>query len=96
MHLGLIEAFKSTIRYGPLFERQEAFELLGQRRTKTLVIAGRLDPMIVADELKEDIETCMGTNKVEWRLIEGGHDTPCTHPEEIVDMIHDFWGDGNA
>jgi hypothetical protein len=96
LHQGLIDSFKSTIRYGPIFGRQEAYNLLGQRQSKTLVMGGTIDPIIIADQLKEDIVAAMGDDKVEWRLIEGAHNIPYTNSKEIVDIISKFWGNGSA
>lgn len=33
----------------------------------------------------------IGADKVEWRVIDGAHDFPVTHYQEVVEKISDVW-----
>jgi hypothetical protein len=68
----------SSVRYAPVSGRQAAYERLGLRKDKILIIAATHDPIIVAKELKVDAEGLLGPEKVEWRVIDGAHDIPIT------------------
>lgn len=55
-----------------------------------MVIAESNDPVVVAEELYEDANKAMG-ERLEWRVLEGGHDVTIRKPREIVDGICEAW-----
>jgi surfactin synthase thioesterase subunit len=38
-----------------------------------------------------DAKEVIGAGKVEWRIIEGGHEFPITRGEEVVEKINEVW-----
>jgi len=46
----------------------------------------------IADELNEDAKATIGEDRLEWRVIEGGHEFPISRPDEVVDEIAGVWG----
>ena len=46
----------------------------------------------IADELHEDSKEAIGADKVEWRVIEGGHEFPIASPDKVVKEIAGIWG----
>jgi hypothetical protein len=82
----------SSIRFAPVTGQQESWKRLGLRPDKTLILAGRTDPIIIPQELRPDAESLLGREKVEWRLIEGAHDFPITESGRVVGEICGFWG----
>jgi hypothetical protein len=50
-----------------------------------------MDSVIVPRELREDAEEAAGSEKVEWREIEGGHEFPITRAEDVVREISGVW-----
>ncbi|KAK4547166.1 hypothetical protein LTR36_001387 [Oleoguttula mirabilis] len=59
---------------------------------KVLVLLGRQDSVIVADEIDEDAKGTMGEGNVEVVKFEGAHDLPIVNAEGCVDAIAAFWG----
>lgn len=43
-------------------------------------------------ELEADATEIIGKNKIEWRVIDGGHEFPLTRAEEVVKEICGVWG----
>lgn len=62
----------------------------GLREGKVLLLLGRSDNVVLADEVDEDARTVLGEG-VEVHVIEGGHEVPITHPEVVVSRIVEFW-----
>ncbi len=97
VHAGFTTSILSTGFHMPVTGQQETWRRLGRlRQDRFLVIVGSHDPIVVAQELKEDVMEVLGVDKVEWRVIDGMHDIPGTAPGEIVDAISTFWGIGKA
>ena len=91
-HMGFVKAFCSSIKYSSIEQREESWKKLKERGEQVLVIAGRTDPVIIADELREDVFKVVGEEKVRWRVVDSAHDFPITKLEEVVDEIRYFWG----
>ena len=91
-HQGFVASFVSSIRYASITGKKEMWTLLGERSDKILVMAGNTDPVIVPAELEEDAAEAMGRDKLEWRVIDGGHEFPITRSGEVVEEISRFWG----
>jgi pimeloyl-ACP methyl ester carboxylesterase len=82
----------SSVRFAPVTGQQQAWKRLGSRPDRTLIFAGRTDPIIFPRELRPDAEALLGPEKVEWRLIDGAHDFPITESQRVVKEICAFWG----
>ncbi|KAF8866520.1 alpha/beta-hydrolase [Acephala macrosclerotiorum] len=91
-HEGFIKSFISSIKHSSIEEKQETWVKLGTRNDKALIIAGSTDPVIIAKELRQDAETVIGPENVEWRTIDGGHEFPITNADEVVAMVSEAWG----
>jgi hypothetical protein len=90
-HEGFVRSFMSSIKNASIEGRQETWRKLGKREDKVLIIAGKMDSVIVPRELREDAEEAAGREKVEWREIEGGHEFPITRAEDVVREISGVW-----
>jgi hypothetical protein len=42
--------------------------------------------------LQVDAAEAIGAEKLEWRVIDAGHELPMTHAEEVVREISGVWG----
>ncbi len=82
----------SSIRFAPISGQNAIWETLSKRPSKTLIIAGKMDPIILYDELKSDAMKAIGAEKIEWKTVHGTHDFPSTLPEETLQGICEFWG----
>ena len=59
---------------------------------RILVICGRVDPVIVSDELEGDIVAILGSSEdVTFETVDAGHDFPATRSVQVVHLITDFW-----
>lgn len=91
VHAGFLNSFMSTVRHALEIGQPEAWKRLRLRKDKILIIAASHDPIIKAEELKEDAMEVLGADKLEWRLIDGAHDIPITDARKIVSEICGFW-----
>lgn len=89
---GFFTSFLSTLTHFSATGHQESWKRLRLLRGKTLIIGGSTDPIVNAEELKEDSIKLLGADKLEWRLIDGAHDFPATDPDKVVNEICGFWG----
>lgn len=90
-HNGFVHAFMSSIRHAPILGQHETWRKLAQREKKTLVIAGAKDPIIYAEELREDLTELIGNESFEYRVLEGAHDFPIVDAERVVNDIWAYW-----
>ena len=58
---------------------------------KVLIICGKKDVLILANELGEDAAKCLGPGNFDLKEVDAGHDLPVTRSREIVDFIQEFW-----
>lgn len=91
-HEGFVRSFISSIRNASIEGQREKWARLGERKDKTLIVVGFSDSVIVHDELKEDAFGAIGEEKIEWRVIDAGHEFPITKSEEVVAEISAAWG----
>jgi pimeloyl-ACP methyl ester carboxylesterase len=91
-HNGFVKSFCNSIKHSSIERRQESWKMLGEREDQVLIVAGRTDPVIVADELMVDVFKVVGEEKVRWRVVDSAHEFPVTKMEEVVDEIRSFWG----
>lgn len=61
-----------------------------RRAARVLVVCGDDDPIVIRNEIFEDACHALGSDNVELRSCNAGHELPMTHSGEIVEMIADF------
>lgn len=66
---------------------------VGLDENKVLVLLGRQDSVIVADETEGDARQALGEENVEFVRLEGGHDVPVVSAKGCAEEIVRFWGD---
>ncbi|KAE9381544.1 alpha/beta-hydrolase [Stipitochalara longipes BDJ] len=91
-HKGFVASFCNSIKHSSIEKREESWRKLRERADQVLIIAGKMDPVIVADELREDVFEVVGEEKVRWRVVDSAHEFPVTKVEEVVEEIKSFWG----
>lgn len=82
----------SSVRFAPITDQQDKWAKLVRLSGKMLLVAATRDPIIIADEVREDVERLVGKEKVEFRVVEAAHDFPITDPAEVVEYLCEFWG----
>lgn len=63
----------------------------GMLEGKVLLLLGREDSVIVADEVAADAADALGKDNLETRLLDGGHDLPIANTVGCAKAIVDFW-----
>jgi pimeloyl-ACP methyl ester carboxylesterase len=91
-HNGFVKSFVSSIKHSPIERREETWKRLRERDDQVLIIAGKKDPLILADELMVDVFEIVGKERVRWLVVDGAHEFPITKIEEVVEEIKSFWG----
>ena len=116
-HRGYANAFASSIMHASISGREETYKSLWGRsekqekkehhkREKILIIVGEDDDVIVAKELREDLNMVVGERfgsrddeaeafdrRIAWKVIENaGHEFPLTRGEEVAGLIGKFLG----
>merc|ERR1712070_203620 len=61
------------------------------KERKVLILLGKEDTVIIADEVEEDASNAMGRENVEVVRLEGGHDVPIVAAKECGEAIATFW-----
>ncbi|KAI7286961.1 putative alpha/beta hydrolase [Hortaea werneckii] len=61
------------------------------KEKKVLILLGKQDSVIIADEVGEDANKAMGKQNVEIVRLEGGHDVPIVGAKECGEAIATFW-----
>jgi pimeloyl-ACP methyl ester carboxylesterase len=105
-HEGFIPAFISSIRHAPIHGQHEVWETLGRRLVqarsgtsltksfdagKILMILGKQDPVVIADEVAADSIETLGKDQVTVVGLDCGHEIPITKTDEVVDAIMNHW-----
>lgn len=101
-HHGFVQAFMSSIRYGPIRSEHDIWRRIGKRLTdrnaraatkeKVLIILGERDPIIVLEEIKEDASEVLDGN-VDFRVLSAGHEAPIAQAEEVASLIWNHCND---
>ena len=63
----------------------------GSRIGKVLLILGKTDDIVLAEEVGEDAKLALGEDSVDVRVLDGGHDLPITNAEMVTRSVLDFW-----
>lgn len=92
-HPGFIPAFMSSIAHAPLIGQHEAWKkLAGREKGSTVVILARGDEIIDPEDYERDaLPLIGGREKVEWELVDGGHDFPMTHAGQVMGVLRRVW-----
>ncbi|KAI5866815.1 Alpha/Beta hydrolase protein [Durotheca rogersii] len=65
--------------------------LSGLRAGKVLMVLGEDDPVIVKDEVEEDVRKVLGSEGVEFAVLPGGHEIPITSSHGVAEALEGFW-----
>jgi pimeloyl-ACP methyl ester carboxylesterase len=57
---------------------------------KVLLLLGRDDNVIIADEISEDAKAVLG-DAVDICVLDGGHELPVTDADIVAQTIAEFW-----
>ncbi|KAJ5032612.1 uncharacterized protein L3040_009209 [Drepanopeziza brunnea f. sp. 'multigermtubi'] len=91
-HAGFVRSFVSSMMFSAIESPRPLWGKLGQRHEKILILAGEEDPVILAAELREDAEDAIGSDKVDFRIVQGGgHEFPMNMPDATVREVIQFW-----
>ncbi|KAF2151913.1 alpha/beta-hydrolase [Myriangium duriaei CBS 260.36] len=66
---------------------------MGLRNGKVLLVVGKHDDVIVADELVPDVKELIAEEHLEISYVDAGHDLPVVQPNDIARTLVDFWKD---
>ncbi|KFY64173.1 hypothetical protein V496_03431, partial [Pseudogymnoascus sp. VKM F-4515 (FW-2607)] len=92
-HTGFVPAFLSCIRYAPITGQQALWERLRKGRTdEVLLVAGREDPIVLPEEVREDAEALLGVGRVRYVEVDAAHDFVVTDIREVVGVVDEFLG----
>lgn len=100
-HMGFVGAFMSSIRYAPIRDQHERWQMVGAQLSKTnkkkgsqkkvLVVLGAKDSIIVKQEIQEDAAAALSGN-VEFAVFDdAAHDVPIVKGSQVAEKIVDFW-----
>jgi len=65
----------------------------GLERSKVLILLGRNDPIVIADQVEEDAKAVLGMENLEVVRFDAGHEIPISRAKEVVDTMWKFWGE---
>jgi surfactin synthase thioesterase subunit len=58
---------------------------------KVLLLLGKDDTVIIAEEMCKDAKQALGKEAVEICVMDGGHELPVTDAREVAQNVLDFW-----
>jgi pimeloyl-ACP methyl ester carboxylesterase len=102
-HAGFVSSFVSSIQHAPISSQHPQWKKIAESQDesvpssqrllegKVLLLLGKDDTVVVAEEMCEDAEQALGKEAVEIRVMDGGHELPVTDPREVAQTILDFW-----
>jgi hypothetical protein len=61
------------------------------QKPKVLILAGETDPIILADDLREDAIAVLGEENVRFEVLSCGHELAVTCSEQASAIIGKFW-----
>ncbi|KAI5198174.1 putative alpha/beta hydrolase [Aureobasidium subglaciale] len=99
-HAGFVPAFVSSIQHAPVSNQHASWKAISDRQqlppsqrlleAKVLLLLGKEDNVVVAEEMQEDARNAMG-DKVDIRILDGGHELPVTDATIVATTISHFW-----
>jgi pimeloyl-ACP methyl ester carboxylesterase len=97
-HLAFVQAYMSSMRYGPITTEHAIWTRIGKRLSsqqhanRVLIICADKDSSIFSSELVADATAALEGN-VEFRHFDAGHDVPISRSTEVVAAVWEFWSD---
>ncbi|CAD0101092.1 unnamed protein product [Aureobasidium mustum] len=99
-HAGFVPAFVSSIQHAPISAQHSSWESIAGRQLlppdqrllegKVLLLLGKDDTVVIADEMCKDSKEVLG-NAIDIRVMDGGHELPVTDADIVAATILDFW-----
>ncbi|KAH0338359.1 alpha/beta-hydrolase, partial [Aureobasidium melanogenum] len=99
-HAGFVPAFVSSIQHAPISAQNSSWKSIAARQllspnqrlleSKVLLLLGKDDTVVIADEMSEDAKEALG-DAVDIRVMDGGHELPVTDANVVAQTILDFW-----
>lgn len=99
-HAGFVPAFVSSIQHAPISAQHSSWKSIAERQLlppdqrllkgKVLLLLGKDDTVVIADEMSEDAKEVLG-DAVDIRVMDGGHELPVTDADIVAQTILDFW-----
>ncbi|KAF2856672.1 alpha/beta-hydrolase [Plenodomus tracheiphilus IPT5] len=94
-HPAFVPAFISTIRYGPVHHQHARWEVIKENMEKkrsllneVWLVLGETDPIIIWDEVTEDVKNILGEEHVKIKTVEGaGHELAIEKADSIVRVV---------
>jgi pimeloyl-ACP methyl ester carboxylesterase len=107
-HAGFVASFVSSIQHAPISSQHDIWKAIATSQSQSLPSANRLiegkvllllgkdDTVIIADEMCEDAQSVLGSDALEIRVLDGGHELPVTDAEVVAQTILDFWNQNSV
>jgi len=94
-HKGFVNAFASSFRYGPIYDRQEEWRAVGKAGIERIgVLIGEGDDIVPPAMLGEMVMLLGGQERVRGEiLVGGGHNLVRERWRECADFVSDVVGD---
>ncbi|KAG9669518.1 alpha/beta-hydrolase, partial [Aureobasidium melanogenum] len=99
-HAGFVPAFVSSIQHAPVSAQHSSWKSIAARQllpadqrlleSKVLLLLGKDDTVVIADEMCEDAKEVL-RDAVDIRVMDGGHELPVTDADIVAQTILDFW-----
>ncbi|KAI4721413.1 putative alpha/beta hydrolase [Aureobasidium sp. EXF-10727] len=100
-HAGFVASFVSSIQHAPISGQHSSWKAIADAQQslskdqrllggKVLLLLGKDDTVVVADEMCEDAQQVLGP-AVDIRILDGGHELPVTDADIVAQTILDFW-----
>ncbi|KAI4842621.1 putative alpha/beta hydrolase [Aureobasidium sp. EXF-8845] len=102
-HAGFVSSFVSSIQHAPISSQHSIWKKIAESQDesapssqrllegKVLLLLGKDDTVIIAEEMCGDAEQALGKDAMEIRVMDGGHELPVTDAREVAQTILDFW-----
>jgi hypothetical protein len=103
-HEGFIHAFMSSIRHAPIYQQREDWLALGRllaarkdgnlpglRGGRVLFLLGKIDSVIVREELIHDATALLGEEALEAVSLDCGHEIVMTKGKIVARLAIQFW-----
>jgi pimeloyl-ACP methyl ester carboxylesterase len=102
-HAGFVSSFVSSIQHAPISSQHALWNKIAESQDpslpsaqrllegKVLLLLGKDDTVIIAEEMCKDAKQALGKEAVEICVMDGGHELPVTDAREVAQNILDFW-----